>query len=76
MQKGFLNMKTKIILNPDKDHVSLIRTKLNANDGYCPCSIIHNEDTKCPCKSFRECEQVGACHCGLYQKIEVTESAE
>lgn len=36
------------------------------NDGYCPCLIEQNEDTKCPCKEFRE---TGKCHCGRYEKV-------
>ena len=62
-------MKTKIILNPDKEHVLLIKTKLKENDGYCPCSILRNEDTKCMCKEFRE-QDLGFCHCHLYKKVE------
>lgn len=32
-------------------------------DGYCPCRADKNEDTKCPCKEYRE---TGKCHCNLY----------
>lgn len=46
-----------------------IEKKLKENDGYCPCSIIRNEDTKCMCKEFRESKILaGTCHCGLYYK--------
>ena len=38
------------------------------NNGYCPCRLLKNEDTKCMCKEFREQEE-GECHCGLYVKI-------
>lgn len=34
------------------------------NDGYCPCMIAKNEDTKCPCKDKRE---NNICICGLYE---------
>lgn len=61
-------MKTKIILNPDKDLVEDIKQRLKNNEGYCPCRISKNADTKCMCKEFREQDQ-GECHCGLYQKI-------
>lgn len=44
-----------------------IRLQLKANDGYCPCSVLKNKDTKCLCKEFREMEE-GTCHCGLYVK--------
>ena len=33
------------------------------NDGYCPCQVEKNEDTKCPCKMFRESHE---CVCELY----------
>ena len=65
-------MKTKIILNDDKDLVEEIRKRLKENDGYCPCRIYKTIDTKCMCKEFREAKE-GECHCGLYQKIIVEE---
>jgi hypothetical protein len=43
---------------------------LKANNGYCPCKTIKNEDTKCICKEFME-QGLGECHCGLYKKIEI-----
>ena len=39
------------------------------NDGYCPCMVEKTPDTKCMCKEFREQEESGLCHCGLYKKI-------
>ena len=33
------------------------------NAGYCPCEPAKTEDTKCPCKNFRE---QGECICGLW----------
>lgn len=56
-----------IKVSSDKKHVENIRMKLKENDGYCPCSLLKNEDTKCMCKEFREMEE-GECHCGLYVK--------
>lgn len=41
---------------------------LKANDGYCPCRRTKTADTKCMCKEFRELEESGICHCGLYKK--------
>lgn len=63
----------KIITNPDKGFVKEFREKLKENDGFCPCSLIKNDDTKCMCKEFRE--QIangvaGECHCGLHIAIE------
>lgn len=57
----------KIMLNPDKEFVEEIRTKLKENDGYCPCALEKTDDTKCMCKEFRETPE-GMCHCGLYYK--------
>ena len=56
-----------IRLSDDKELVEEIRQKLKENDGYCPCRIEKNEDTKCMCKEFRE-QDSGECHCGLYVK--------
>lgn len=60
-----MNIKT----TRNKEYAAEIKRKLTDNDGYCPCSIIKNEETKCMCKAFRD--QVengieGTCHCGLW----------
>nr|DAX24606.1 MAG TPA: ferredoxin-thioredoxin reductase [Caudoviricetes sp.] len=57
----------KVRLNPDEEFVKDIKRQLKANSGYCPCSLVKNEDTKCMCKEFREMDS-GMCHCGLYIK--------
>lgn len=44
-----------------------LRKQIKENGGYCPCAVLHNEDTKCMCKAFREQDE-GECHCGLYIK--------
>lgn len=44
-----------------------IEKALKENQGYCPCRIYRNPDTKCMCKEFREQEK-GICHCGLFIK--------
>ena len=59
----------KIVLNEDKKLVAAIDAELKQNGGYCPCSIIQNEDTKCMCKEFREQTESGYCHCGKFRKI-------
>lgn len=51
----------------DEDHAKRILNALRENDGYCPCSVIRNEDTKCMCKEFDE-QESGSCRCGLYIK--------
>lgn len=58
----------RIIENPDKTTASEIKEQLKNNDGYCPCSLVKSNDTKCMCKEFRETTE-GACHCGLYIKV-------
>lgn len=60
-------IKLTIRVNSDEELVKMIRDGLKAKDGYCPCMIEMNEDTKCMCKAFREMEE-GMCHCGLYVK--------
>lgn len=37
------------------------------NDGYCPCMIKKNDDTRCSCLAFRRKES-GKCHCGIFSK--------
>ena len=56
-----------IKLNSDDELVKEIKQALKENNGYCPCMIEKDEDTKCPCKHFRELDK-GECHCGLYIK--------
>lgn len=58
----------RIKLNNDKELVAKITEKLKENNGYCPCRIQHTEETKCMCKDFRDKQDVGECHCGLYIK--------
>ena len=57
-----------IIQNPDKEIVHIVREGLKQTGGYCPCTNIKSDDTKCMCKSFRE-QSEGECHCGLYIKV-------
>lgn len=55
--------------NPDKEYAAEIKRKLKENGGYCPCSLLKTEDTKCRCKEFRqqiEQNESGYCHCGLW----------
>lgn len=46
-----------------------IRELVAENNGYCPCTVIKNEDTKCMCKEFKEQNEPGECHCGRFLKI-------
>ena len=61
-------MKMKIIRNPDAEYAREIQKMLKANNGYCPCALIKNQDTKCMCKDFRDMKE-GTCQCGLYMKV-------
>ena len=60
----------KIKLSNNKGLVAEIKQKLKENNGYCPCRLIKTEDTKCPCREFREQTEQGECHCGLLVKAE------
>lgn len=57
------NKDVNWIRNPDKKFLEKILKAIEENDGYCPCVLIKNEDTKCPCKDFRVNKK---CHCKLY----------
>lgn len=46
-----------------------IKALVDRNEGYCPCAVIKNQDTKCVCKQFREQNEPGLCHCGRYEKV-------
>lgn len=46
-----------------------IKKLVDANNGYCPCAIVKNEDTKCICKDFKEQITAGLCHCGRFEKV-------
>ena len=61
----------KYELNPDKNEVFDILQTIVDNEGYCPCQLEKNDDTRCMCKLFRDETRAGEyCHCGLYYKIE------
>ena len=51
-----LNKNTESIIQAMKD-----------NDGYCPCMINKNNNTKCCCLTFRN-QSSGNCHCGIFNK--------
>lgn len=54
----------KIIeINPDVRHL------VEQNNGYCPCMVVKNDDTKCMCREFKE-QKSGLCHCGRFEKVE------
>ena len=45
-----------IRVNTDSKLVEEIRKQLKENGGYCPCSLVRTDDTKCMCREFREME--------------------
>lgn len=57
----------RIKVTSDKELEKEIRQRIKDNNGYCPCKILKNDDTKCICKEFLE-QESGKCHCGLYYK--------
>lgn len=61
-------MKLKVFSNPNKDIAENIKQAIKDSDGYCPCSLERNNDTRCMCKAFREQKTQGYCHCGLFYK--------
>jgi len=54
-------------LNPNKKIRDNILKALLRNNGYCPCNQkgVEKEDTKCPCKAYREQDY---CCCKLYTR--------
>ena len=53
---------------PVKDEDDCVVRDDNGDVVYCPCRLTKSEDTKCPCKEFREQTEPGECHCGLFVK--------
>lgn len=66
-------MQYKVIKNPDEEFVRNLKKRIKDNNKYCPCRIEKTQDTKCPCREFRE---TGDCICGLYIKIPTYEDEE
>ena len=60
----------RVTVTPNKELAAEIRAALKENDGYCPCSLIHDEAHKCMCQEFLA-QPPGSCHCGLYIKTEM-----
>ena len=60
----------KIQVNEDKEFANKIRQAIKAKDGYCPCVIGRQPESKCMCKDFREQTTPGFCHCKRFMKVE------
>ncbi len=66
--------KYKIVLNDDAALVEEINKQLQETNGYCPCAIERDENTKCCCKEFRSAlanGEEGECHCGKYKIVKI-----
>ena len=61
----------KIIPNPDTIKYAEVTVAVFENGGFCPCAIEKSDDTKCPCKEFREQKETGLCTCGRFKKVSV-----
>lgn len=51
------------MLNPDATMRKEIQKRIRKRNGFCINKEEKNEDTKCPCRQYRE---TGECDCGLY----------
>lgn len=58
------------IINPNKEIVEKITEGLYRKDGHCPCRIIQDDTTLCPCDDFIQNQN---CVCKLYVKKEENE---
>jgi ferredoxin-thioredoxin reductase catalytic subunit len=67
-------MQVKKNPNWTKEQHDAFNEKLKGSGGYCPCSLIKSNDTKCICKEFRDKlddpDFTGQCHCGRYVAIQ------
>ena len=54
-------------LNPDKEYVKIIIEGIYRKNGNCPCRVISDETTLCPCDEFTK---EGICKCNLFVPIE------
>jgi hypothetical protein len=61
-------MRLVIKKNSNIEEYEKITQAVKDNNGYCPCLIEMNENTKCICKDFKEQDFEGSCHCGRYLK--------
>lgn len=66
-------MKKFEINKEEPELVKEILEQIKNNGGYCPCKILHNTDTKCMCKEFKDILNSSepfadnTCACGLYK---------
>lgn len=61
-----LASKNQYAVKLNKGVQKIIKAMTDKN-GYCPCRIDKNEDTRCCCLDFRN-QVEGICHCGIFSK--------
>ncbi len=64
----------KIRVSSDKAQVEKIRKLLRENEGFCPCQVVKDQDSRCMCTDFLNKVKegyIGPCHCGLYESVEI-----
>ena len=55
------------------NHITLyefISENAIGNMDYCPCAIVRDESTICPCNSMKQSPIGSICDCRLYKKVE------
>lgn len=55
--------------NPDKETFDEVSDAVKKNNNYCCCMIEKTPDTMCMCKTFRDLDEGGFCHCGRFYKV-------
>ena len=51
----------------NKERAKKLIELIDKCEGNCPCSIVKDETTLCPCDNFINEKE---CKCGMYEKIE------
>ena len=64
--KGKCSMKG-FRLNPDREYVNKIINGTFKKEGHCPCRVLSDDTTLCPCDKFI---QEGDCCCKLFVPLE------
>ena len=62
---GYLQIKDKMTFTDDMQTISDIGDFL-ISDPHCPCSLVKNDNTLCPCIACRNKQK---CHCGMFVPI-------
>lgn len=54
-------------LNPNKELVKRLVDLVDKCNGHCPCAIVKEDTTLCPCDNFINDHE---CQCGMYKRVE------